>query len=219
MPFFSKIPFREGCRTYLALNLSFSRTYPIFTLCFYLSFVCAGVVSHWSLELEDDKPEKVVSWTHLIFTEHWQLAVVSRTVVPYGATRKCLFVSRAHVLHSMPKQTMLRWQQKCSKLMFQTCVVKACDHAAENLKDAHDWKTGQKSAGVRKNEAFLDDNNRSHLIHLEVQRMIDSAMFRYEQNTMGRLANGMIQNIVETSVQSAVKKMTTRVLSLIHGTV
>lgn len=50
----------------------------------------------------------------------------------------------------------------------------------------------------KEDDKFLDDNNRLSLMHSEVQRMLNFALLRYEENTVRQLADVMIQNIMET---------------------
>lgn len=52
---------------------------------------------------------------------------------------------------------------------------------------------------------FLNDSNRFHLTHSEVQKMIRFSMLRYEEITLRRLMIGVIQNITETLLEAAAK--------------
>lgn len=46
-------------------------------------------------------------------------------------------------------------------------------------------------------EEFLHENYRLHITHSEVQKMIDSAMYRYEESTMRRLSEGMTRHTMD----------------------
>lgn len=67
---------------------------------------------------------------------------------------------------------------------------------------------------AEEDDESLDDNSRLYLTQLDVQRMIDSVMLRYEENTVKRLSEGIIRNTMETLSKTAAKKRCGKLLAL-----
>lgn len=68
-------------------------------------------------------------------------------------------------------------------------------------------------------DEFLDENHKLHLAHLEVQRMIDSALLRYEENTLRRLTDGVIKSTMKTLLKTAAKQAKKGILGHIYEAV
>lgn len=60
----------------------------------------------------------------------------------------------------------------------------------------------------RNNDDCLHDNNWLHVAHSDVERIIDSAMLRYEENSMIPLSHEIIRNTKETLLKTTAKKAT-----------
>lgn len=65
-------------------------------------------------------------------------------------------------------------------------------------------------------EEFLDDSNKFHLTHSNIQRMIDSAIPRYEERTFRQLSGGMFRNTMESLPKITVKEPKKRIISSIY---
>lgn len=67
------------------------------------------------------------------------------------------------------------------------------------------------------NDDFLDDNIISHLPHAHDQRMANAAVFRYEENTLSLLTDGIIWKTIETLLKIAAEDSRNGILSDIYG--
>lgn len=63
---------------------------------------------------------------------------------------------------------------------------------------------------------ILDDNTRLYLVHSDVQRVIHSAVFRYEKITLRRLTDELIQSNMETLFNTTGKVEREKTPSLIY---
>lgn len=72
---------------------------------------------------------------------------------------------------------------------------------------------------LAEDEEFLQDKIRFQVTLSDIKRMIDSSLLRYEENTMGRLSDGMIRDNIGSLPKIATKEATKRSLSLICGAV
>lgn len=65
-------------------------------------------------------------------------------------------------------------------------------------------------------DELLEENNRTHVRHLDVQKIIESTLLRYEENTLKRLSDGISQNIKKILFQTPAKEATKRSASVIY---
>lgn len=70
---------------------------------------------------------------------------------------------------------------------------------------------------LREVEEFLDENIRLYITRLEFQRIINSALFKYKENTLTQLTDGIIQNTMETLLRTTAREATKRTLSHMYG--
>lgn len=68
-------------------------------------------------------------------------------------------------------------------------------------------------------DEFLDEYNRLHVMYWDIQRMIASAMLRYEEISLTRLSDEMIWNVTETLFKTTAKEPTNGIICAIYGAV
>lgn len=68
-------------------------------------------------------------------------------------------------------------------------------------------------------DEFLLQNDRLNVSHEDVQKMIHSAMLRYEEDIMRRPSDGMARKAIETLLKAAAKGATEEILRFILGAV
>lgn len=166
-------------------------------------------VSHQSLDLEDAELEKNDFIDTPIFYATMKTCSRNSRVSYVGSSPENIFrsvrscsapstqLAGAQVAAQMANiRVMDLWNNKRATMVQETIDSPMIDQHADDL-----TVSGE-------DVAVIDGNKELHLTNSEVQSIVNSAMLRYEKNTLRWLTDGIIQEKVETHLRNIAEEAT-----------